>query len=613
MKKIRKKHIGILLVLLIPFWLIGISNYFFASTSFVLADGTRQWVGDIDGLLMTLVINLVIIGAWLAGLLTGYLDICITRTVDRILRKKKFIKENPKKILLHIGILFTIVILALIIEVFFSRFASIRDSGFGRLVRLTFYAAVQLSVYCIVVFRNRPEALFVSLSLVIGFLYIIAHPPLWYGWDSGIHYSWAIEESFLVNVSVTRADYLIANTPEFYSFFEYEIYNDLDGFISGRGDYTIFSYLKGTDTFSWLEVQNRTIYDRLAFWPSGLMIFIGRSLTLPPILIVKLSAAANHLLFILLVYLAMKRLTSGKYILAVIAMIPTVFVLSTSQGYDPWVIGFFILSFAYFFHELQNPETKISKISVVIIIGSMFLGLMPKAVYFPLMAVLYFIKKDKFKTQKGYRGYITAVSVAIIVTVLSFAVPYIVSGGGGGGDTRGGSEVNSSLQTMFILENPLAYAGILLRFLFSYVTDLSQNYVTHFAHMKYSSFPLLVWLMIALTMITDRNEKSSLTSGAGLKIVMTFFTFATLALISTSMYILITAVGANNINGVQPRYNIPLLFPFLYIVGSIKSLRGIYLKEYSNAIKTAYSCIVFGCMCFVLFVGVWEKFLPYYV
>jgi len=414
-----------------------------------------------------------------------------------------------------------------------------------------------------------------------------------------------------VNVSVTHADYLIANTPEFYSFFEYEKSYELGGLIQGRNDYTMFTYLKGTDTFSWLGVQGRTIYDRLAYWPSGLLIFIGRSLTLPPVLIVKLSAAANHLLFTLLVYLAMKRLTSGKYLLAVIAMIPTVFVLSSSQGYDHWVIGFFMLSFAYFFHELQNPETKISKLSVILIIGSMFLGLMPKAVYFPLMAVLYFVKKDKFRTNKGYRGYITAISVAIVITVLSFAIPYITSGGGGGGDTRGGTEVNSTLQTMFILRNPLTYTGILLEFIFSHVTDITQNYVTHFAHMKYSSFPLIVWLMIGIAVITDRNDKDIFTSNAKQKIIMTFFIFATLALISTSMYILITAVGIRDIAGVQPRYNIPLLFPFFYVVGGLKLLSKIYITKYSKALKTAYSCTLFGSMSFVLFVGVWEKLLPY--
>jgi uncharacterized membrane protein len=117
--------------------------------------------------------------------------------------------------------------------------------------------------------------------------------------------------------------------------------------------------------------------------------------------------------------------------------------------------------------------------------------------------------------------------------------------------------------------------------------------------------------MIGITVVTDRNDKDSFTSGIKQKAVMVFFTFATLALISTSMYILITAVGSDSIYGVQPRYNIPLLFPFFYVVGGLKFLSRIYITEYSNTIRTAYSCTVFSCMCFVLFVGVWEKLLPY--
>jgi len=445
---------------------------------------------------------------------------------------------------------------------------------------------------------------------VIGFLYIIAHPPVWYGWDSGIHYSWAIEESFLLNVSVTQADFLIANTPEYYSFFEYEISNGYGGLIQGRQDYTVLSYLKGTDTFSWLNVQGRVIIDRLPYYPAGLMIFIGRSLALAPVLTVKLGAAGHHLLYVLLVYFAMKRLNSGKYLLAAIAMIPTVFVLSTSQGYDHWVIGFYMLSFAYFFYEIQNPDSKISIKSLVIIIGSLYLGTMPKAVYFPLIAIMYFIKKDKFKTQKGYRCYIASVTTVILLTIASIAIPFIVSGGGGGGDTRGGEDVNSSLQTMFVFQNPFTYTGILLRFMFHYLTDLSQNYMTHFAHLKYASFPYIVWLIIGITVITDRNEKDLLTSSVRQKIIMTFFTLATIALFSTSMYILITAVGSDDIYGVQPRYKLPLLFPFLYVFGSFKFLKNIFRTTYSNALQTAYSCVVFGIMSIVLLTGVWEKLMP---
>jgi uncharacterized membrane protein len=605
MKKIQKKHIVLLLALLFPFWLIGLSNYFFSSASFVHdVDGVRQWIGDIDGILMTLVINTIIIIIWGIGLFTGYLDILITRTIYRLEYIKKFIKENPKKVLLHIGILFAIVITALTIEVFISRYLPFRSFlTLTRIVRVSFYMAAGLSAYCIVVFRGKPETMFLSLSFVIGFAYIAAHPPYWYAWDNGVHYAWAFEESFVRNVSVSYADFLMAGAPEYHSFLIYEETLGFSDVLMGRGNATMFSFPKGTDSISWFEYEHGFWYTYLAHISQGFMLFIGRSLALPPILAFKLGPLLNHMIYTLLIYFAMKRLSSGKYLLAAIAMVPTAFVLSTTYGTDHWLIGFLILGFAYYFYEVQNPDKKIELKNIIIMIAAFVIGLSPKAVYIPLMLFLFFIKKDKFATERGRKAYFSALAISILFVFVSFALPFIISGGGGEGDWRGGANVSSSRQTLFILQNPHIYTGILLRFIISYVRIFSDNYVTYFAHLGYSPFFFLVWLVIGFVAITDRNDKDALTSNGGFKALMAFLVFSTVAMFSTAMYIEFTEVGEHLIAGVQPRYKLPLLFPFLYVIGGF--------KIQNNINKTAYSCAVFGIMSFILLVGAWEKFILY--
>jgi len=476
----------------------------------------------------------------------------------------------------------------------------------ARTVRASFYMAAGLSIYCIAVFRNKPEMLFLSLSLVIGFLYITAHPPQWYAWDNGIHYAWTVEESFIWNVSVSRADFLLANTPEFYSFHSYvsnsEVAGGFGGLLESREDVVYYTFRKGNETLAWSGFINSPLYNRLAYIPAGLMIFIGRSLALPPIFILKLGTLVNHIIYTSIVYFAMKRLSSGKYIMAVIAMIPTAFVLSTTYGYDHWMIGFLMLGFAYYFHEVQNPDKKIELKSIIIMITSFVLGLGPRAVYVPLMLILYLIKKDKFNTGKNRKFYLIAVTASILFVFATFAVPYIASGGGAHyEDARGGSGVDAVSQTMYVLKNPFTYAITFLKFFISYINIFTQNYITYYAHLGHSSFSGLLLILLGFVVITDRNEYDLITSAAKHKIIVAALIFVTIAAYSLAMYIGFTEVGATEIAGVQGRYLIPLLFPFLYTTGGF--------KVKNNINKTIYACSVFGISSLILLTGAWEKFI----
>jgi len=615
MKRVKpsKKSIVALIILLIPVLLVGASNFLFATTSYKfitdLESGmvSRQWIGDYDGVLMTLIISSVIIALWLAGLYTGHTTKYIDRFIKRVTNSIRFIKRNPKKVLRHIGFVIAVIIISVAIEARFAGGAALRS--LISIVRVLFYATVGGALYFIVIFRSSPEKLFLSLSLLIGFLYVAAHPPLWYGWDNEIHYARAVEESFVINVSVSEADYFLADTHGLGRFTPLisGLDNDpessgLGDLLSGKDNQILFSFRKGTDTLAKMGGSGHSLLKRLVYIPAGIMIFIGRSLVLAPVFIVKLGTLGNHLMYTAIVYLAIKRLNTGKHLLAVIAMFPTAFVLSTTFGYDHWVTAFIMLGFAYYFNELQNPKKKIELKNIAIMVASFIIGLGPKAIYVPLMLILYFIKKNKFRTLKGYRSYIISVTCAILLITASFIIPFLSSGGGGDGDFRGGSDVNAASQTQFILSNPLAYAGILLNFLWGYLNIYTvQNYVTYFAHLGNASFFNLIWILVGFVALTDRSEKDTLTSSIKTKTIIAFLTVSTVALISTALYVDFTGVGSNSIAGMSGRYLIPVVFPFLYAVGSFK------IRNYIS--KSAYSSCVFGIISFVLLFGAWEKFI----
>jgi uncharacterized membrane protein len=610
---IKKKHIIALLVLLLPLWLIGINGFFFSSAAYqfvsspeFMTEVSRQWVGDSDGILMTLVISVVITILWWMGVHTKHTD----RFIGFFVNGVRVIKAKPRKALMYVGILFTLAIVAVFIEVIFSvntSFISLVSA-----IRMLFFFSVGLSLYCIVVFRNSPERLFLFLSLTIGCLYIAAHPLMWYGWDNRIHYSWALEESFIWTVSVSEMDVMFSTVPEMHWFWSFDStaadagYSD---WISGQTYTTLYTFRKGTDTLSEIGIGGHSynFYTRLAYIPTGLMIFIGRSLSLPAIIIVKLGTLGNHLLYTIIVFFAIKRLNSGKHLMAVIAMFPTAFVLSTTYGYDHWVTAFTMLGFAYYFNELQNPKKKIKISTMIIMIGSFFVGVGPKAVYVPLMLILFFVKKDKFNTNKTRWLYMASVTGAIIFAVSSFALPFIITSGEGAADFRGEANVNAVAQAEFILRNPLAYARILWYFLKSYLNIpikaySVQNFTTNFAHLNPSSYYHLVWVLVLFVTLTDRNKNDEHTCNIKNKVVTSFVTLSTVALFSTALYIAFTDVASGHIAGVQGRYLFPVLFPFLYTVGSF--------KLQNNMNKTVYSTSVFAIISFVLLTGAWENLVP---
>jgi len=591
--------------------LIEIEGIYLSKT----AVGIRQWVGNYDGILMMLIMSVFITASWVALLLTNHLDGCIERFTERCAHLKRLIIEKPgKTVFLSSVILVTI---SLTVALDFLVQADTQTAGREILIkysiRLVFLLIAGMSVYCIIVFRGEPEKQFLSLSLLIGFLFIATSPPFWYGADQQIRYAWAVEESFVRTVSVSRADWILSNSAEGSQVLIWELTPAQTYLPSARDNEILYTFVKGTETLSHMGMEFegfRSLYVRFANIPAGLMIFIGRSLALSPILIIRLGMLGNHLVYTMLVYHALRRLSSGKYLLAVIAVFPTAFVLSTTYGYDWWLTAFTMLGFAYFFHEVQNPDKKIELKGIVIMIVAFFIGLGQKGVYIPLMLILYFMKKDKFKTQKGYHSYLAGLTVAALIVIATFALPYIASGGGGIGDYRGGEQVHAASQTMFILQNPIAFAKILVRYMMEFLVythtnphyDFLQHYVTFFINLGPSSLVFVVWILLGFVTLTDRNEKDLLTSTLWNKALVTAIALVTVALFSTVMYIAFTAVGADTIAGVQGRYLMPLLFPFLYVVGGFK-IKNLMNEQY-------YSIGVFSVMLGVILVGVWQKLIP---
>ena len=77
------------------------------------------------------------------------------------------------------------------------------------------------------------------------------------------------------------------------------------------------------------------------------------------------------------------------------------------------------------------------------------------------------MSKTKFNTKKGVWLYRLACVGAMMIMLWSFILPFIsnTASGAVGGDYRGGSDVDTTRQALWILEHPWEYTKILLKFI----------------------------------------------------------------------------------------------------------------------------------------------------
>ena len=470
--------------------------------------------------------------------------------------------------------------------------------------QLYFLITIFTSILLVLKLKNIPEKLFLLLSLNIGLLYTVTLPIGGITYDEQIHYYLSIESSSIRKTYITNADILlgISNDDNFNN-----IKLDEEGFYNNeyRLNKLNEKNIEGNQYNKTINNNYNSFYSRIGHVPAGFFIFFSRIFGLNWSLQYILGRLANIIIYSLIIYFSIKRITYGKHLIAVISLTPTIVFLASNYSYDQWVFSWIILGISYFLYELQNMDKKIETKNIIIIIGSFILALGPKAVYFPLMLILFFLKKIKFNTNLQYKNYIISIAIAIIFIILTFMLPFIVSKGGGEGDLRGGAEVSASAQTKFILKNPIEYTKILYNFILKYLSSINlPNFFTNYSYLgSIKSLDIYILLFIIIVAFTDENKRNIYINNNA-RIIILFSSLSSIILICTALYISFTPVGISSINGVQIRYLYPFICPIL-----------LFLRK-ENIIKSRsinkYSIVVFLLSTYFLLFGLWDVCISKY-
>lgn len=466
---------------------------------------------------------------------------------------------------------------------------------------------------------EKPENLFLIIILSVSLFFSWSTGTGQYSWDDGIHYRnvviWSDPDN---SIEFSTTETSIAETTRVF-----DKGKSIEDIYDREFEVNYFN----NDVYEVME-YNKTLfnfYNKIAYFPSAFVMFIGESLNLPFSINYVLAKMAIALCYSLITYLGMKKLLTGKMLYAVIALLPTAVFLASNYSYDWWVNAFILYAFGSLVGIIQDKKRKINALQGLIIPLVIIVGSLPKLVYAPLAILCILIPKERFKTRRDkyiFRGILLGIPSAMIIVVCVYAYlnPAVLFSVVGSGDMRGGADVNSPAQLEYILNNPFAYASSIITFLLPPIAhDAVGNTIsgmlspgglkeifTHYAYLgilpKYYCAAII--FLLGFTILTDKNKDICYKRGTW--VFPLLITLILLIAIITAMYISFTGVGSREIHGVQGRYLIPLMFPALiWIGGNQLALSG------KQSIATSYNTIILFTMFALLMLSWWQMYISF--
>lgn len=422
---------------------------------------------------------------------------------------------------------------------------------------------------------KKIEWVFAVTAFCLGMLLIVGIGTNQVGFDEYAHAKTAYDLSFGSTIETTEAAMQMkGNLLPFFN-------NSEERALVEAYEQKVCEEIDPDITFQSRMVRTET----RVYYPIAAGFKLGRILKVDFSTMVALAKMGNLLMYIAVVWLAIRIARQYKLLLVLIGLLPNNIFIASSITYDGVVTAFLLLGYTFLLNEILEYHSKMKWKNVLAMLICFEIGSLSKPIYIVMALMIVFFGKNKFVNR--FQEIVLKLAVIAMACLMLYNIfhPTPVAGGdyalvsnfSYAGDPRNtGASVTG--QISYILGNPLTYAGLLLSsmgsMLLQYLT--CQVPFVGYAYLGFAS-GIVNWIFILLGLIaahfTSRenqyfvasNEQNVYKKSAiGMKNIWLtlLMCFGLSAIIWTSMYVSYTAVGANVIEGVQGRYFIPLFLPF---------------------------------------------------
>ena len=443
---------------------------------------------------------------------------------------------------------------------------------------------------------NQPHSLFLLVGIIFGGIFIVITPPL-QGPDEQSH--------FLQTYMITEGNF-INNPDDTYpvslkSTYKTVFYNDdirfkpTEKYESYRTKDALSIKLSPSIRETSSGYLQRTNYAPTNYIPQSIMVFLGKLFGLSPVLLTYLARIGGLVVWLLMVYFAIKITPIGKWAFFVVAILPV-------SMFQAAVVSADTLSFALLFVFLaliikittsnkENTKLQITILSIITILLSLTKFIM--ILFIPLI----FLIIIKNKTNKSFfknldYKHLLWILPTLFISAL-FAKKWSVLSAGSVSSEGVPNGVNPGIQISNIFHHPteFIYAFWNTNF-FTWGDNMVRSTIGNFGWSDTPmslSFLVLGYIIVFIALTGNRgsdfellkNNLRKITRLASSVLALIFFLLVCLAL-----YIYYTPVNFNIIVGLQGRYFYPI-FIIMVVVFINNNQLVLKLKAYNSIVKLA--------------------------
>jgi uncharacterized membrane protein len=349
------------------------------------------------------------------------------------------------------------------------------------------------------------------------------------------------------------------------------------------------------------------VYPPLPYIASGLIMAVASLLGASPLILMYLGRIINLLVWVLMVYLAIKITPVHKWVFLLLALMPMTLFEAASLSADSFNLGLSFLTIAFFFKlAFEEEKTRVENKDLLVLLALLAMLSLSKIGYALLLIMFFLIPSYKFVNKKRMISQFFLVLTLPVVFIAGiwnylFKDLYIAM-------PPAWATASIPGQIAFISSNPLNFLQIITHTLIEKQGFL-VSFVGIFGWNELSLPNLIVALyLIALIVVAVADNKSLIKINPKQKLLAFITYFAMFFLVIIYEYVTFTPVGLDIIYGVQGRYFIPvapLLFLLFYPNRDHISLLGrkinLKLRKNSNLLIILFSIIILCISFFMIF------------
>jgi uncharacterized membrane protein len=430
-------------------------------------------------------------------------------------------------------------------------------------------------------FFRSPEKAFVLFGLVFGMAFLLLTPPL-QAPDEWNHFfrAYQISEGRLISKKDPRGvaggdipvSLLVTSISIFYDL-PYAPENlrklnyltrkgivgdeEMNPFISADKDKrveTMLSLLKmplNAEKRTFMYFMHTAVYSPVSYLPQAAGIAVGRGLGLSPLSLLYAGRLFNLIVWVLLIYLAIRTTPFLKWLFFSLALVPTSLFLASSLSVDCLTNGLSFYLVAFLLSLSFDEQRRVGATEIVLLFSVSMISSMTKYyIFIPCLFLL--VPREKMGVALKYATFVALlISTTLPVAAwVSFAKGYFIAID---------PSVSPQRQLSFITSDPLNYALVVVNTLLRYGPDYLRSFAGRLGHFPlYLPTPVVAstWAVLLFTALSGADRDVSISFKAR-ALAATIIALSTL-FVATCLYMTWTTVGNNLIEGLQGRYIIPL-------------------------------------------------------